>query len=368
MENAKTKDWSQLPPDLLLSITNRLGAFEDFVAFSSVCTSWRSALSKDQNWSNRCVPWLLLREPHFSRVHANYLFIPTRNKRKKRYTVKESLIDNAKRCWGSSFGWIFTLAHDYSTALVNPLTGFQITLPRLSKSITRSLVFVNGSDKNDNGNNITVMVIYNYRDQYRLAFARPGFCEWITLQDNENGGFADVACYKDKIFGVRANGTLVMCETDNVLYPMVANFAPPPELINFNNVGRVYLIESAGDLLMALVREKFSDKKEAFEVYIFDMETRRWGKLDDLGDRALFLGDNYSISVFPANGVDCTANCIYFSTKMGLVVFYMKDRRLVVYCFTYFREKYSCSVSTDYLASLLHPSNWGPVWVRPRLS
>ena len=87
---------------------------------------------------------------------------------------------------------------------------------------------------------------------------------------------------------------------------------------------------------MALVKRSFRERKEAFEVYKFNLETRRWAELDDLGDRALFLGDNYSIYVFPANGVDCIGNCIYCSTDMSIIIFYMKDKRPVVYSFPHF--------------------------------
>lgn len=177
MEKVETKDWSQLPRDLLVSITNCFGAFEDIVSFSSVCSSWRSALLREQqqNCSKRCVPWLFLNEP-------DDFWIPTMNKENNKYRVKEPLITNAKHCWGSSIGWVFTLANDNTTALINPLTRVRTTLPPLTKSISRALVFA------DNNNNITVMVISDHQDRLKLAFARPGFGEWITLQDNENGG------------------------------------------------------------------------------------------------------------------------------------------------------------------------------------
>ncbi|KAM7489295.1 hypothetical protein LguiB_026779 [Lonicera macranthoides] len=115
-----------------------------------------------------------------------------------------------------------------------------------------------------------------------------------------------------RLLGFMPTGALMMCEIDNVSDASVSNFAPPPKLVNFVHVGRVYLIESARDLLMALVKRKYSKRKKAFvQVYKFDIENRRWGELNDLGDRALFFGDNYSISVFPANGVGCITNCIF---------------------------------------------------------
>ncbi|KAM7481925.1 hypothetical protein LguiB_006508 [Lonicera macranthoides] len=381
MANVKRNDWSQLPYDLLGSITNRLGAFEDFAALSSVCTSWRSALLKEENWSKHCVPWLLFGKFDSSYIYRHYLLIPTLNKKKNKYNVIEPLITNAKRCWGSSIGWVFTLAHDSTTALVNPLNGVRITLPPLTESITKALVFVNGTDKNNN-NNVIVMVITDYKDRYSLFFARPGFGEWISVEDHENGGFADVACYEDqenggfadvacqedKIFGVRSNGALVMCQIDNVSDARVTNFAPPPELVNFDHVGRLFLIESAGGLLMALVRRMYSKRNEAFvQVYKFNIKTRSWGELNDLGDCTLFLGDNYSISVFPTNGVDCISNCIYFGTVLGVLIFCMKDKKQVVHTFPYFTEGNICHISPMYLAHMLSPLDLSPVWVMPSL-
>ena len=76
----------------------------------------------------------------------------------------------------------------------------------------------------NNNNNIVVMVTHDFKDKYRLAFARPGFGEWITLQDHENGGFADIACYEDKILGLRTNRALVMCEIDNVFIRGLLHF------------------------------------------------------------------------------------------------------------------------------------------------
>lgn len=37
-------DWSQLPQELVTEIAKELLILEDFAAFSTVCTSWRSAL------------------------------------------------------------------------------------------------------------------------------------------------------------------------------------------------------------------------------------------------------------------------------------------------------------------------------------
>ncbi|KAM7489290.1 hypothetical protein LguiB_026774 [Lonicera macranthoides] len=93
-----------------------------------------------------------------------------------------------------------------------------------------------------------------------------------------------------RLLGFMPTGALMMCEIDNVSDASVSNFAPPPKLVNFVHGGRVYLIESAGDLLMALVRRKYSKRNKAFvQVYKFDIENSRWGELNNLGDRALFF-------------------------------------------------------------------------------
>ncbi|PHT57678.1 hypothetical protein CQW23_00041 [Capsicum baccatum] len=40
-------EWAELPDDLIAMIANRVKVLEDFIAFSVVCTSWRTVATKE---------------------------------------------------------------------------------------------------------------------------------------------------------------------------------------------------------------------------------------------------------------------------------------------------------------------------------
>lgn len=112
----KMANWSHLPKDLIGVITNQLGAVEDFAAFSAVCTSWQSAVPKE-HWKPSVprFPWLLITE-FVKRKNTRWFWNLERN---KKYDIKLPLLNEAKRCWGSSNGWVFTQGNlDDTTVLI----------------------------------------------------------------------------------------------------------------------------------------------------------------------------------------------------------------------------------------------------------
>lgn len=135
-------------------------------------------------------------------------------------------------------------------------------------------------------NNIVVIVIY--KDYNSLAYAQPGFKEWIALQDHcqqehrEYGRFTDIIFYKDKFFGIGVDIFLVLCEIDNMC-PKVVDFAPPPteELFPCNCtycemvINFAHLIVSDGDLLMILNKRGAAKLKTAYNIYKFNLHDKR---------------------------------------------------------------------------------------------
>uniref|UniRef100_A0A5B6ZKT9 F-box domain-containing protein n=1 Tax=Davidia involucrata TaxID=16924 RepID=A0A5B6ZKT9_DAVIN len=332
-------DWSRLPSELVREIANQLGAVEDFVAFLMVCSSWRSAAPK-QEWNPRVpqLPWLILAESNGSESETTTRGFYNLG-RNKRYdlNVPET---HGRRCWGSEIGWMFTVGMDLQTHLFNPLSHVQISLPPLTTfekhpytfdfeeekppypdwirtRFVRRACVINGNRSAPfvTANNIVVMAIYG--DNSYLALAKPGYESWVSLQDDGNARFHDIVCFKDQIFGIRLDGTLVLCEIEGPDPPKTSDFALPHEEVD--GWESIYLVESAaGELLMVLrlnlMVEDYEQcyKTDGFDVYKFDFSTRKWTELLDLGDQTLFLGANYSMS-FTASDLNCKANSIYFA-------------------------------------------------------
>ncbi|KAM7477987.1 hypothetical protein LguiA_026200 [Lonicera macranthoides] len=367
-DNARMKmaNWSHLPQDLIWAIANRLGAVEDFAAFSAVCTSWRTAVPKEC-WKP-CVPrfpWLLITES-VKRKNTRWFWNLERN---KKYDIKLPLLNEAKHCWGSSNGWVFTQGNlDDMTVLINPLNGVQITFPTFHSYIIKALVFDTPSSVSHNNN---IVVIIFYKDYDSLAYARPGFKEWIVLQDHcqrehyEYGRFTDMIFYKDQFFRIGVDMFLVLCEIDNMC-PKVKDFAPPPveELFPCNCtycemvIDFAHLIVSDGDLLMILNKRGAGQFKRVNEIYKFNLHDKRWTKLEDLGGRTLLLGNSYSTSVVVKDGVPCKGNCIYCAMGYFMVwencridIFGMTDKS---------KEKHT-------ITSALGTSFSAETWVLPSL-
>ncbi|KAM7478602.1 hypothetical protein LguiA_026815 [Lonicera macranthoides] len=356
-------DWSQLPQDLLRILANRLSAIEDFVSFSSVCSSWRTAVPKEQ-WIP-CVPrlpWLLLYDYKDKERKSRCLYNMERN---ILYRVKDPSLKYTN-------GWIFKTERDWS-CLIDPLTGFKIYLPRIYRPDCVAKVLV--SERPSESDYITnlrisknIFVVAIYFESTALLFARPGFTQWITLQDDfyddgdiyqynkRNIFLGDVVCYKGRVFAVRYNGMLVLCEID-CPSPKAVDISFPP--LKYRRLAySCYLVESKGDLLAVMQYENRIDR--TFKVFKFNGEGGgggRWTKMKDLGGCTLFLSHSYSVSIPPPDQVCCRADCIYYTTlrcwlrvDCYLHVFDMKNKTTKHYSVT----------------NLSHISDFrGSVWVMP---
>lgn len=83
-----------------------------------------------------------------------------------------------------------------------------------------------------------------------------------------------------------------------------------------------YLVSSGDDLLLIsryLDLDYDSDSVEelyrtvGFEVFSMDWGGPRWEKVNDLGDRMLFIGQNSSLSFSASDFPGSVGNCIYFT-------------------------------------------------------
>ncbi|XP_074289492.1 F-box protein At2g05970-like [Silene latifolia] len=124
-------DWSALPMDLLTTVAFKLEFFEDFICFSAVCRSWNHASStiKHQWRATSVVPWLLLAENNKDNPDCVCKIFNLNNNKCYNLNLPETF---EARCWGSPYGWIAMVGHDFNVQLFNPITKAGISFPRLS--------------------------------------------------------------------------------------------------------------------------------------------------------------------------------------------------------------------------------------------
>ncbi|PIA42711.1 hypothetical protein AQUCO_02000278v1 [Aquilegia coerulea] len=329
-------DWLKLPCDINEDIFKRLVDIDDYVRFGAVCKSWQSV--KQTKKRNQFSPWLLLPEAeintqdrdddNINNYHMRNFFSLSSGK-----TVYLNVLETqGRRCFGSPFGWLFTIGLDLNIHLINPLTRIQIPFPsqptfqyqyechyepRDLRTIFVSRFAMSSNTPNKDQGSCVVMVIYS---QFRkLAFARPGDESWTAIEIPKEA-HKDVICFKDQFYAVTVWGKLEkICEIDTP-QPRTVDFMPPPEDVKSSE--NFYLLEMCGDLhLVVRIFDQdesapegvFRYKTKMFEVYKLDFDSMKWIELFDLGDYALFVGTNASFAVLTCDNPEIKRNSIYFT-------------------------------------------------------
>lgn len=122
-------NWQELPAVLVEDVARLLLDVEDFVRFRAVCKYFQSILPSDHRLFS---PWVMLSQrqsgsdnQHSQNNHVRKFF----NLSKKRTLDLHLPETRDRRCFGSPFGWLFTIGIDLEIHLLNPLTRSRIPLP-----------------------------------------------------------------------------------------------------------------------------------------------------------------------------------------------------------------------------------------------
>ncbi|XP_065631684.1 uncharacterized protein LOC112026480 [Quercus suber] len=276
---------SELPPEVVREIVNRLHTFQDFVAAAGVSRTWRSVCLSISRRPQ--LPCLMLSET-LSTDMRHFFSLCDNN----RYQLLLSEVQG-KRCWGSPHGWIVTLGPDYETHLLHLTKRVQIALPPLNtiRTLAATEEWFRLVHKfillNDPSQESSLLVIAIFGPVNRLAFARVAFDrggegaalnrrgqgQWAIVTNPDILKFNDVACFNDQLYGLCDNGKLVCLEFD----------AP----------------------LAAEMRHETI----CFLVYKFNFGALAWEEVTDLEDLAVFVGDGNSWCIHTS----AISNCIYFT-------------------------------------------------------
>jgi hypothetical protein len=281
-------------------------------------------------------------------------------------------------CVGSSHGWLAYVSRlDCSIFLWSPFTtsplislppihtlpreeldeekayecdddfGFKVECEYLGQSrryakclrqIIRKIIFSSIPTSDD----CIVVALSNLNTCRNIVFCKPGDKSWtfIDLPFKKYFHIADIIHFKDQLFYAISDCGLILYTYD------LADLSSPKSYHVKNSFKReplsslegypmrrceerYYLVESLGDLLWVCrhVTDEFDwtdcgsfpNKTITFEVYRLDFSRNTWECTKCIGEQALFLGTNQSLSlsahVFPG----LKANCIYFTDDSGKI-------------------------------------------------
>ncbi|XP_042507139.1 F-box protein At2g26160-like [Macadamia integrifolia] len=279
-----------------------------------------------------------------------------------------------RRICGSSAGWLVTVHANSEIRLLQPFTRAQIQLPPLTafpshlpvplqqgerfKAFLRD-EYIHKAIVGFCSSESEAMVMAIRREDDQLAFCRPGKdLRWSIFEHRHHGRSHDVIFYKEQFYTVKESGRIFKVSGLEDASPHMTlvtgrpmmNPSSPNKPYLVDSLGellivypnRLYLVESSGELLIIYrfldsgfpVGEDDEDDDEDavvdsddnwreparlpyrtinFEVFKLDFAGGKWVEVENLGDRAVFVGYNDSFSVSASEFPGCKGNCIYFT-------------------------------------------------------
>ncbi|KAK3142317.1 hypothetical protein QOZ80_4BG0344980 [Eleusine coracana subsp. coracana] len=342
--------WADLPPDLLLRISNGFGLpLEFYCRVRRVCTTWRSTLPPP-------IPLLLTvstADAPTNRPHTIgrqvYLYPPPPMSTmllpaESPFPLRP--IPDGAQCIGSSNGWMAAITDINSLTSIflwNPLTDIKrISLPTLREMHVTKIVFAPNPTVSDH---VAVMIC----GFSSLAYVKEGDLKWmiIDVDTEQRDNLVDLAyadaddsdgktCYCVSIYGDvrmlrlpdsrRQNPVVESLEIERAglpFDPAVAYASPYDRASKFTRLKRIFLVDGS---LYQLWRNTTSAvswstpgggrfRMAIDDVFVLKYDSERrpcWDKASDLGGFAVFIGKNNPVVLRPEDAAGVRANCVYW--------------------------------------------------------
>ncbi|XP_057475953.1 F-box protein SKIP23-like [Actinidia eriantha] len=336
------RDWAWLPKNLLWSIVETyLDQFSDFMRFSSVCQQWRCVALENNHRHKQTLN--ILKASHNKLPMLLMGAKGNHDEKRLLFSVTEGITYEMQlpspcqnRFFGSSFGWLFTVDKTIIT-LLNPFTGGAIPLPAFKDPfgyfedymddigdyfIEKGIIL---SDPFLSPNNYEVVVIYG--GMCRLAFFKLGDESWNFINTKRDYVFCDVIYHKCQIYAVNCWSELVKIDVASGVDQVMTKRSRVCAQV-------AYLIESQeGDLLLVQrfwksidVDDENNSHSKTFKFKVFKLvypvgeAQEKWIEIKNIGDQALFLGDNHSLAVSTSEFPECQSNCIYYTDQNHVII------------------------------------------------
>ena len=169
-----------------------------------------------------------------------------------------------------------------------------------------------------------------------LGCARPGGQVWRKINTSNNAKhFVDAIYFQNQFYAINAFGQIFAVKDDDSTVTRIAEL--PAEFIE-DVVEYLYMVESEDGTLFVVSRRgeqappthlgyltENTFRTLGFQVFEVDLSTNKWSKIQNLGNRSLFLGFNSSLSVDASSNSQCKPNCIYFTDDFVDSYWYLAD-------------------------------------------
>ncbi|GKA78423.1 hypothetical protein Tco_0784960, partial [Tanacetum coccineum] len=232
----------------------------------------------------------------------------------------------------SSCGWILTVGKDFTTKLINPLSGEIINLPEINTfpefihplnwciAIQKVVLLMESK---------LVLVIWGTGN--KLGFCHIGDDKWMSVEPNR--GIHDITFYNGHIYSFDCYDTIRACNVNGKDPVVMVDVAKIAEDVYDQYVYSAYIVgldDGERKQLLLIIKEGgFNDgecpdtyKTKSFQVLAFDLESGNWSKVKDFGRKTLFVGFSSSFWMEDTSGV-IKGNCI-LGLKMRFAIQYAK--------------------------------------------
>lgn len=330
-------NWADLPPELLGLVLGCLPSLADCVRLRAVCGSWRSGTSLQQPLPLP-LPWLTLQDGSFLNISGG--------------EIHHLPVQDGASCHGSVGHWLFLMRCDGACSLMNPFSKSKATLelPNLVEAWNRQFhhqysgldpVFykaVAPSPLHSSSNPLVVALIIDNHCWATLCTIQPPNAI-STFRDNSLLELRDIAFSNGSLYALSMHERLFKLEYSGVndlgishTECMIESMAEcsrdmhkVPEGVRYMS-RQLYLAECGGRLLMVkrwirhIPRSSKCDDiantshTDGFEVFEPDLRVipGAWRRVNDLGGRALFVGQRCTKSMPAQACIWLQGDCINF--------------------------------------------------------
>ncbi|KAJ4786105.1 F-box protein skip23 [Rhynchospora pubera] len=320
-KRSEKPDWSDLPPELIPLISQKIADISDFVRFRVVCKRWRSAVQVSDLAPQ--LPWIIDEFVSFKKGYLRFYSILSG----KTYTIKvPQSTDKSVR--GSTYNYLLTCnSQTLECSIFNPLTVEELSLPQAKFQFPSCVPYPEQSSRY-----VVMSKSPLTEDCTPLFLCQPGDYKWTRINGSLtqsryrkergeffNSGFTfyDGRCYATDL---KTGSTKVIDLVTRTMIYVVP--LPESELPG----GFVYLVASFGGILRVCHYKMYSEETVCyFSVYRLELGHRDgnaigpcWVEIDNISNQFLFLHDIHGCAFRAEDFPRFAANGIYFSKENSM--------------------------------------------------